>query len=236
MSASVLTLAGLQLARVNLEPEAVEKRDAVIVAARAITNVSDPFEAEAAADALRAVSDLAKQAEANRKIVKEPVLELGRKIDGIAKGYANDLDVEKARLSRLLGEFQAVERTKAEAAQRAAAAEARRMAEEAERASAEVELTTNADEAERAKQAAAAAEAAAVTARVAVAAAAPVKPCGVAVREVWKFEVTDLAALYKARPDLCVIEPNGPLIRETVKVNQSIPGLRIWKEAGASIR
>jgi hypothetical protein len=236
LSPAVLTLAGLSEAKIVLAPDANERRATALSAARAITSVSDAFDAETAADALRTVSDLAKQVEAARAVVKAPVLELGKKIDSTAKDFSADLEAEKVRLSRLLGEFQAVERAKAEEVQRAAAAEARRLAEEAARAAADVEFATNGAEADRAQQVAAQAETAAIEARVAVAAAAPVKPRGVAVREVWKFEVTDLAALYKARPDLCVIEANSPLIRETVKVNQTIPGLRIWKEAAASTR
>ena len=73
-------------------------------------------------------------------------------------------------------------------------------------------------------------------ARVAVAAIAAIKPEGVALRQLWKFEVVDIRALFKARPDLCVIEPNNASIRAQIPYNQSLPGLRIWQEAKASVR
>ena len=71
---------------------------------------------------------------------------------------------------------------------------------------------------------------------MAVAAIVPIKPEGVAVRSLWKFEVTDINALFKARPDLCVIEPHNANIRAQIPYNQSLPGLRIWQEAKASVR
>jgi hypothetical protein len=52
----------------------------------------------------------------------------------------------------------------------------------------------------------------------------------------YKFEITDINALFKARPDLCVIEPNGAAIRAQIPHNQNIPGLRIWQEAKARVR
>lgn len=75
-----------------------------------------------------------------------------------------------------------------------------------------------------------------ITYLTAVATIAPTKPEGVAVRQSYKFEVTDIKALFKARPDLCVIEPNNAAIRAQIPHNQNIPGLRIWQEAKASIR
>jgi len=49
-------------------------------------------------------------------------------------------------------------------------------------------------------------------------------------------EVIDIKALYAARPDLCVIEPNGAAIRAQIPHNQTIPGLRVWSEAKASVK
>ena len=71
---------------------------------------------------------------------------------------------------------------------------------------------------------------------MAVAAIAAIKPEGVALRQSWKFEVVDINALFMARPDLCVIEPNNAGIRAQIPHNQSLPGLRIWQEAKASVR
>lgn len=236
MSTALLSLAGLQHAQIDLAPDATQRRDAALASARTIVAIADAFDAETAADALRAVTELAKQVETARKIIKEPVLELGKKIDATAKDFVADLETEKGRLSRMLGDYQAAERAKAEEARKAAEAEARRKAEEAAKAAAEAEFATTQAEQDRAQQVAAKAETAAIEARVAVATTAAIQPKGVSVRTVWKFEVTDIDALFKARPDLCLIEPNGSLIRETIKVNQNIPGLRIWNEASASVR
>lgn len=236
MSTQALTLTGLQHAQIELKPDAIVRRDSALVIARRVTSVTDAMEAEEAADALRLLTSLAKETEAARKVVKEPVLELGKRIDDTAKTYIADVATEKARLETALGTYQAAERKKADEARRLAEQEARKKADEAARAAADAEFATTQAEQDRAQQVAAQAETAAIEARVAVANTAATKPAGVAVRQPWKYEVTDINALFKARPDLCVIEPNAAAIRAQIPHNQNIPGLRIWQEAKASIR
>lgn len=236
MSAPALTLTGLQHAQVDIQPAAFARRDAILVAARRVEAVGDAMEAEEAADALRALSGLCKEVEAIRKEIKAPVLELGKKIDAIASDFIGSVSTEKARLETALGTYQAAELRKADAARRAAQEEADRLAREAAKAQREAERATNGGEQDRTQQVAAEAETKAIEARVAAAEIAPVKPAGVAVRQPWKFEVTDINALFKARPDLCIIEPNNAAIRAQIPHNQNIPGLRIWQEAKASIR
>jgi hypothetical protein len=64
------------------------------------------------------------------------------------------------------------------------------------------------------------------------------KVAGVGSKTTWKFSVEDIHALFTARPELCIIEPNGAAIRAILKPNNGkpIPGLRIWQEAGAIVR
>jgi len=62
------------------------------------------------------------------------------------------------------------------------------------------------------------------------------RPEGITSRTSWKFEVVDIAALYAARPELCVITPNNAAIRAVVKMGAKIPGLRVWQEAAAIVR
>ena len=61
---------------------------------------------------------------------------------------------------------------------------------------------------------------------------------GISTRTSWKFDVTDINALFSARPELCVVTPNNAAIRAVVKASKgaAIPGLRIWQEAGAIVR
>jgi len=236
MSTAALTITGLQHAQVELAPDSFERRSIALNAAARVPAVADAMDAEDAADALRLLSALVKDVEAARKVVKEPVLDLGKKIDSTAKEFVADVVAEKVRIETALGTFQAAEQRRADAERRAAQDEADRLAREAAKAQREADRATNHGEADRTQQVAAQAEAAAIEARVAAAEIAPVKPTGVAVRQPWKFEVTDIKALFAARPDLCVIEPNNAGIRAQIPHNQNIPGLRIWQEAKASVR
>jgi hypothetical protein len=235
MSAA-LTLSGLQNAQIDILPEVYTRRDVAVLEARQITSIGDAFEAESAADALRAVSTIAKEIEEARKIVKDPVLALGKKIDETAKTFVADLITEKDRLQRLLGDHQAAEQRKADKLRREAQEEADRLAREAATAARAAERATTDGQAEQAQQAAAVAEVKAIEARVAVADIKREGPKGFVLNQPYKFEVTDINALFKARPDLCVIEPNGAAIRAQIPHNQNIPGLRIWQEAKARVR
>lgn len=236
MSTQALTLTGLQHAQLDLGTKSVEVRDALLVKSRRVAGVADAMDAEEATDVLRGLKTLVKEIEETRKIVKDPVLELGKKIDETAKSFICDVKREIDRLDPMLGGFLAAEQSKADAARRAAQEEANRLAADAARAQIAAARATSATEVERSQQAAVEAETKAIEAAVAVAEIAPVKPDGAGVRKNWKFEVTDINALYTARPDLCIIEPNNAGIRAQIPHNQNIPGLRIWQEVKASIR
>lgn len=233
---TALTLTGLQHAQCELAQGSFERRADILATTRAVTSVVDAMDAEMAAHALRLVTGIVKEVESSRVEIGKPILELTRKINSIAKEFSQDLADEKARLESILGEYQAAERRAADAARRLAQDEANRFAADAARAQHAVERAVSATEIERSQQAAAELEVKAIEARVAVSAIAAIKPEGVAVRSLWKFEVIDINALFKARPDLCVIEPNNAGIRAQIPHNQSLPGLRIWQEAKASVR
>lgn len=232
---SILTLSGLQHAQLDIIPSAIEVRDKLANEARAIAFITDAMDADAATSVLRDIAAQIKVCEATRTEIKAPVLELTRKIDGTAKDFAAPLEVEKARLSRILGAWQQGERDKAEKAQREAQAEARRVADEEAKKVASAEIEHGAD----APETVAATEAAAdrvAEARVAVAQVAPVQPKGTAVKRTWKFEVTDLKALAAGRPELVIVSPNNAAINAIIKHNQSIPGLRVWEDVQTIIR
>jgi hypothetical protein len=233
---AVLTIAGLQQAQIALAPDAFERREDILATTRSVVAVADAMDAEIAADALKLVTGLVKEVESARVEIGKPVLELTRQINAKAKDFTTELATEKTRLERILGDYQAAERTKADKLRREAQEEADRLARAAEKAALDADRATNSGDADRTQQVAAAAETKAIEARVNVATIAPTAPAGVAVRQNWKFEVTDIVALFKARPDLCVIEPNNAAIRAQIPYNQKIPGLRIWQEAKASVR
>lgn len=60
---------------------------------------------------------------------------------------------------------------------------------------------------------------------------------GLSMRSVPRFEVLDIHALYRARPDLVVLEPKTAMINQLVRDGLTqLAGLRIWMEQVASAR
>jgi len=57
----------------------------------------------------------------------------------------------------------------------------------------------------------------------------PVKVAGIQTRTTWEYEVTDIQALFAARPDLVTLEPNPSAIRAALAADKPIPGLRYWQ-------
>lgn len=236
-----LEVSGLGTPSVVITPAAFEARRVALEASRAVTEVKDAMSQAAAVEAAAAVRNLAKLVEASREEAKAPVLKLGKAIDSLAKDFVVDLKTEDKRLSLIIGAFAEHERAKAAAAEAAARKEEEMVKErlaQQERARIGQEtagrtgtLLQDLD----AKREAAAVEIVGI--RQTAAAAAVATPDGVGVRKNWKFEVEDVDALYKARPDLCVIEPNNAAIRAIMKPNNGkpIPGLRIWSETAAII-
>ena len=80
-----------------------------------------------------------------------------------------------------------------------------------------------------------------VDVRIEVATSAPVinKPAGIAVRGNIKFEVEDIAALYRSNPILVKLVPENALIKAALKnlpPGGTLPGVKHWEEHAASVR
>ena len=218
-----------------LSPSALNAREVAISAASQVTEITCVTDLDDAARALTNIKALTRSVEDSRKDVKAPVLEVGRRIDIVAKEYLEPLETEARRLSVMVGSYQEAERRKAE---RIRAEEARRQQEaiiamqQKQREAMEVGNEKAADEA-RAEAADTIAES-----QLKVIAAEGPRAEGISTRTSWKFEVVDIAALHLQSPDLCVVEPNNAAIRAIIKATNGRPikGLRIWSEAGAIVR
>jgi len=224
MSDNLLQTNKLSTVEVELLPAAGDLKRELLHQAGQIESVEDAFDAECAAEVLKNLSTAVKDMESARKEVKAPVLDLGKRIDSTAKEWLAELETEKKRITRTLGDYQAEQdriRRDAERREREKQEAARREAEEA-LASGDEEGATKATEA-----------IAQSSAKVSESAH---RPAGVSVRTAYKFEVEDIDVLFKARPDLCTIQPDNAAIRAAVKKSQSIPGLRVWKESSAVAR
>ena len=237
---TALTVTGLQAAEIAIAPEARELRDKLLVEIREVTAVSDAFDADVAADVLKRATQLTRGIEADRTTVKAPVLALGKQIDALAKEITAELNDEIGRVSRVLGSYQLAEKQKAEAADRLARDEARRIQAEAEQKAREVAKAADSDTEAlaAASQIMDTAAAKIVETRKAIVSTVAPKAADTAVRVDVCFEVDDIVALYAARPELVNLEPNGAAIRAICKANPKLqlPGLRHWTEAKTNIR
>lgn len=260
---NVIISHGIGSVTVDSDTQAVFDRNAMIAGAACIKSVSCEFELENAVEVLRELKGLLKSTEESRRVVKEPVLDLGRRIDDVAKKFIAPIDVELHRLTKLVGDYQAAEQAKRMEAmriqqieqarieserRRVEAAEAARLkaiadAQEAEELAFTSKERNEAQEAQKAAQAAQAriAETAAAIKseqdRLALPVAQIAKPSGLVTKQVWKFEVLDVWALAASDRNLVRIEPNTQAINQVIKIGRTtIPGLRIWSETVTEVR
>ena len=219
--------------QIELSPAAFNARTLALEASGRIKAIASVADLDAAAVALTKLKALTRLVEDSRKEVKAPVLEVGRRIDAVAKDYLTSLESEAKRLSVIVGSYQEAQRRKAEKErEEAAKAQADAIAEmNAKQAKAVANGDEEAADAARAE----AADKIAASQLAAINSEGP-RPEGITSRTSWKFEVVDIAALHAARPELCVITPNNAAIRAVVKMGAKIPGLRVWQEAAAIVR
>lgn len=63
------------------------------------------------------------------------------------------------------------------------------------------------------------------------------KPAGLSVRDVWKFEVVNIHAVYAFDPELVRLEINTAAVNNAIRAGaREIPGLRIWSEVETGVR
>tara|TARA_R110000772_G_scaffold83288_9_gene176146 strand:+ start:4135 stop:4845 length:711 start_codon:yes stop_codon:yes gene_type:complete len=219
---SVFRISDLEGVEVYSTMEAQEVRGELIRAASVIVSVVDPLTAEIAAGTMKTIKRSLKEVEEARKHVKEEPLGLCRKIDTIAKDFSLDLLDEVKRIGLLLGAYQAAERKKAEKARRQAeeaarkaqreAAERIRKAETEEKAQEEIEKAADIQRASR----------------QAIVSTKASEPKGIRLRISKDYRVTDIEALFKARPECVKLVENRALIRELIKTVDSLPGVEIF--------
>lgn len=229
---------------------AEKTRDALLRRLASIKKVDNQASLIRATDVLKEAREMLRQVEDSRKVIKKPVLEIGRKIDALADAFASSLDDAFRGLNHLVSEYMAEEERKRREAEEARAAEAARI--EAKRAAEAAKI----EEALQAKLAAAETEKARERAEAqaearleklgdkaagqyASLAPAPVaqKVEGVATRREWKFEVVDVEALHAAYPHLVRLVPEVAAIKAALRGGTvNLPGVRAWQETQAVVK
>lgn len=244
MSGELIAVTGVGDVQIVIEPSAREQRDALLAEAAEITTVANNFDQEVAVGVLARLEDISRGVEKARKSVKEPVLEVGRRIDGVAREFSDLIVAEAGRIGKLIATYR--QTLQAAIAKKEAEEQERRiqLIEEANREKARLEAEAAKATTEGQRQAAEAkatelvrqTNAALVESKQAEV-NAKMRPAGIVERATWKFDVEDIAKVYKARPDLCLIEPNGNAIRGAIKAGlRQCPGLRIFKDSKVTTR
>lgn len=252
---SALTLTNFSSVGITINTEAELAKQQALDGAKTIVAITDAASQQAGVDALARCKRFSKRLEDSRTDVKAPVLKLGRDIDAMSKKFAEEVEAETRRLDALLKDYVRKEAQRAADAQRMRdqIAEKKRQREEEAARQADEErrrLEASAAKVEDPEEAAEIARQAEEAGRQAEEArqraenvstrtvAAPARSDGMSVRKVWKHRVTDIAALYAARPELCSVEPKTNQINTVIRQGgeRAIPGLEIFEEIDTTVR
>ena len=133
MTTTLITVTGLELVTSSAADAARAQRDDLLETInQSFEIVTNEESAQRAAALLHQIKAYTKLIEEERTSVKGPILELGRRIDGLAKELTLQLDVEAGKISKVLGAYQAEQQRLAEEARRKAYEEELRLRREAE--------------------------------------------------------------------------------------------------------
>ena len=244
MSGELIAVTGVGDVQIVIGPSAREQRDALLTEAAEITAVANNFDQESAAEVLARLQEMARGVERARKAVKDPVLEVGRRIDAIAGEFSGPIEAEADRIGRLIGAYRTSLQAEVARKEREEREKRQQLIEEANRAKAKLDAEAAAAKTEEQRQEAEAkaqdlvrqTNAALVESKQAEV-NARMRPAGIVERGAWKYEVEDIGKVFEARPDLCLIEPNGAAIRGAIKAGlRQCPGLRIFKDSKVTTR
>jgi len=106
---SIIVASRRDLPTFAVSPVALQARDEALTKAALIGKVENAAQNKTAVDAQMELKRIATSFEKQRKILKEPILEVGRQLDRIVAKETADVEKEIGRLSQLTSEFQLAE-------------------------------------------------------------------------------------------------------------------------------
>jgi hypothetical protein len=192
-----------------------------------IESVANPEEQATAVEAMKKLHEFAAIIENARKDIKQPVLDAGRAIDALAKEFTANVYAERARVGRLVGDYQQAEIAKVKAAEAARVEELSRIERDTQEKLAQANTIPEREAIrERAMQ------------EVQAVPVAPTPPRveDQRVTEDWEFEVVDKRELATWHPDMVTIEPRRQEIKDALKSGRTIRGIKAWPVTKASVR
>jgi hypothetical protein len=254
----LLILPAAQLPRLSFTETAIVRREAALAASALVGQVRDSGQQDQAVLAQRQLAELQREIEAARKQVKGPVLDLGREIDRVASEFLADVVDEVTRISAALGDYQALEMKRQQAAERAARLEAERIErerrEQEERVAEQIERERQAalaaaksheeidriereaadrqrDEQERLEREARLQQLAALSTIK-----QPDRAEGQSVRQDWDFEVVDVWALARMHPGCVEVKPRRREIIDLLRTGNTLAGIRAFQVVKSTTR
>jgi len=236
MSLDIIIASGGTDTFITLTDAAKSARDSALQASRDVEAVTSQTGRAIASDALKEIHALITDAEACRVQVKKPFIEAGKLIDAKHKEFSEALEMEKLRISRAIGAYDTEQRRLAEVEAKRLRDEAARVENERQKALQDARKAET--EAQRAEQLKLAEQlqAQAKAAQAAVVATPP-KPAGVPSRKVWRFTVTDIRALYAAKPELCEVTHSQSRINAAIAGGmRECAGLSIFEDTQINAR
>lgn len=203
--------------------------------AQQITEVTCPDQQTLAVNCGRDLRKHVNEVEKMRKELTEPLLKAQRQLKALADAHCGPLKAELDRIEGLVALFQKQEadRVAMEAQQRhQEIMRLEREKQEAMRAAQTEDITQSIQSEQRAYDAEQA-QATIVMTAPAVAA----KANGTQVRKIMRWECTDIAKLFAARPELCnPPTPKASAIQACCVPEMPVVGLKLWWEDKVSIR
>lgn len=216
---------------------AFDTRDALVLDAARVQTVVTIEDAQLAGDSLKSLKLFLAKVESARTTVKAPVLELGKSIDNLAKELTTAATEQYNRLNRLLGTFQQAQQRLADEASDKARKEEQRILDEAADKQRQIEASGVRVENRTEKLEDKTFNQIAEIRAVAIAATAPAVS-GISLRQEPEFEILDIHALYKARPDLVKLEVDRAAMKSFLKKfpKAELAGVKHWLAAKTSVR
>lgn len=216
----------------SLSPSLVIQGKELILAAGRVVEVTGEAQHSLAAQVGRALHVHLQEVEAERKRLVRPAVDFQRIINTLADDHCEPLDKEKKRIKKLLEDFDEKEQARVKALKEAQSAEFQRL--EVER-----QNLLNLSKGAGSLSASIAAEQRAVALdqtmrEILLAPAYALRAGGMRVKpEDTDFEIVDLHAAVRARPDLFKIEPRASLIKD-LPLDANIPGIRLFTKTSVN--
>ena len=218
----------------TIEPSSVQARDAILTLGSSITSIASAESNAAAGAVVRDIRRHLRDVESVRKDLTAPLRAAADQLKGLSDDHIAPLKDEMARLEGLATAFMVGEQRRIAAEEKIkqdAFLKAQKEQFEAQYRASKLAAKAKTD-AGMDKAVVAEMKAEEAAAKVQDIIAQPEqylqKARGQSLKQVMEYEVTDIKAIYAARPELCKIEISPAAVRAVCLPEIPVPGLRMW--------